>query len=219
MGIKMISWNVNGLRACMQKGFMEYFRQADADVFCLQETKLQEGQITLELPGYYQYWNYAEKKGYSGTALFTKKEPLKVTYGIGVEEHDHEGRVITAEFDDYYVVTVFVPNSQRELARLHGVSTATIAVSLKKLEQGGYIERKVDVRDNRFNQICITPKGMAAVEKSAAIFEELERSMFQGFSSEDFERMGELLDRIYHNLEEYESGREREFKGQEGEDA
>lgn len=118
MGIKMISWNVNGLRACMQKGFMEYFRQADADVFCLQETKLQEGQITLELPGYYQYWNYAEKKGYSGTALFTKKEPLKVTYGIGVEEHDHEGRVITAEFDDYYVVTVYVPNSQRELARL-----------------------------------------------------------------------------------------------------
>ncbi len=109
--------------------------------------------------------------------------------------------------------------SQKELARLHGVSTATIAVSLKKLEQGGYIERKVDVRDNRFNQICITPKGMAAVEKSAAIFEELERSMFQGFSSEDFERMGELLDRIYHNLEEYESGREREFKGQEGEDA
>ena len=118
MGIKMISWNVNGLRACMQKGFMEYFRQADADVFCLQETKLQEGQITLELPGYYQYWNYAEKKGYSGTALFTKKEPLQVTYGIGVEEHDHEGRVITAEFDDYYVVTVYVPNSQRELARL-----------------------------------------------------------------------------------------------------
>lgn len=118
MSVKMISWNVNGLRACMQKGFLEYFRQADADVFCLQETKLQKGQVELDLPGYCQYWNYAEKKGYSGTALFTKTEPLKVTYGIGVEEHDHEGRVITAEFGEYYVVTVYVPNSQRELARL-----------------------------------------------------------------------------------------------------
>ena len=118
MSVKMISWNVNGLRACMQKGFMAYFRQADADIFCLQETKMQAGQLELELPGYHQYWNYAEKKGYSGTALFTKKEPVKVTYGIGVEEHDHEGRVITAEFQEYYVVTVYVPNSQRELARL-----------------------------------------------------------------------------------------------------
>ena len=109
--------------------------------------------------------------------------------------------------------------SQKELARLLGVSTATIAVSLKKLEQGGYIERKVDVRDNRYNQICITPKGMAAAEKSVTIFEKLERSMFQGFSREDFERMGELLDRIYRNLEDYESGWERNFRGQEGEDA
>ena len=116
--MKLISWNVNGLRACMQKGFMDFFREADADVFCLQETKLQAGQIELELPGYRQYWNYAEKKGYSGTALFSKKEPLKVTYGMGVEEHDHEGRVITAEFQDYYVVTVYVPNAQRELTRL-----------------------------------------------------------------------------------------------------
>ena len=116
--MKLISWNVNGLRACMQKGFMEYFNEADADIFCLQETKLQAGQIELELPGYHQYWNYAEKKGYSGTALFSKKEPLKVTYGMGVEEHDHEGRVITAEFEDFYVVTVYVPNSQRELTRL-----------------------------------------------------------------------------------------------------
>jgi exodeoxyribonuclease-3 len=118
MSIKMISWNVNGLRACMQKGFMDFFTEEGADVFCLQETKLQAGQLELELPGYYQYWNYADKKGYSGTALFTKKEPVKVTYGIGVEAHDHEGRVITAEFEDYYVVTVYVPNSQRELARL-----------------------------------------------------------------------------------------------------
>ena len=116
--MKLISWNVNGLRACMQKGFMEFFQEADADVFCLQETKLQAGQIELELPGYHQYWNYAEKKGYSGTALFSKKAPLKVTYGIGAEEHDHEGRVITAEFEEYYVVTVYVPNSQRELTRL-----------------------------------------------------------------------------------------------------
>lgn len=116
--MKLISWNVNGLRACMQKGFMDYFDREDADIFCLQETKLQEGQIHLELPGYFQYWNYAQKKGYSGTALFTKKEPLQVTYGIGKEEHDLEGRVITAEFEEYYVVTVYVPNSQRELARL-----------------------------------------------------------------------------------------------------
>lgn len=116
--MKLISWNVNGLRACLQKGFMDFFNEMDADIFCLQETKLQAGQHDLDLPGYHQYWNYAEKKGYSGTALFTKQEPLAVTYGIGVEEHDHEGRVITAEFEDYYVVTVYVPNSQRELARL-----------------------------------------------------------------------------------------------------
>ena len=116
--MKLISWNVNGLRACMQKGFMDFFNEADADIFCLQETKMQEGQLDMELPGYHQYWNYAEKKGYSGTALFTKKEPLKVAYGIGVDEHDHEGRVITAEFDDYYVITVYTPNSQRELTRL-----------------------------------------------------------------------------------------------------
>lgn len=116
--MKLISWNVNGIRACLQKGFMDFFKEADADIFCLQETKLQEGQHDLELPGYYQYWNYAEKKGYSGTALFTKQEPLNVAYGIGVEEHDHEGRVITAEYADYYVVTVYVPNSRRELERL-----------------------------------------------------------------------------------------------------
>lgn len=116
--MKLISWNVNGLRACMQKGFMDFFNEIDADVFCLQETKLQEGQIALELPGYFQYWNYAEKKGYSGTAIFTKPKPVKVTYGIGVEEHDREGRVITAEYADFFVVTVYVPNSQRELTRL-----------------------------------------------------------------------------------------------------
>lgn len=116
--MKLISWNVNGLRACLQKGFLDFFKEADADIFCLQETKLQAGQHDLELPGYYQYWNYAQKKGYSGTALFTKEKPLCVTYGIGMEEHDTEGRVITAEFEDFYVVTVYTPNSQRELARL-----------------------------------------------------------------------------------------------------
>ena len=115
---KLISWNVNGIRACAGKGFLDFFRQADADVFCLQETKLQAGQLELDLPGYYQYWNYAEKKGYSGTALFTRQEPLSVTYGIGIPEHDREGRVITAEFPDYYVVTCYTPNSQNELARL-----------------------------------------------------------------------------------------------------
>lgn len=116
--MKLISWNVNGIRACLGKGFMEFFSEADADVFCLQETKLSEGQLELELPGYYQYWNYAEKKGYSGTAIFTKKKPLNVTYGLGIEEHDKEGRVITAEFDEFYFVTVYTPNSQNELARL-----------------------------------------------------------------------------------------------------
>lgn len=116
--MKLISWNVNGLRACIQKGFMDFFNEADADIFCLQETKLQEGQHDLELPGYYQYWNYADKKGYSGTALFSKEKPLQVSYGIGVDRHDHEGRVITAEFEEFYVVTVYTPNSQRELTRL-----------------------------------------------------------------------------------------------------
>ncbi|MCR5255389.1 MAG: exodeoxyribonuclease III [Acetatifactor sp.] len=116
--MKFISWNVNGLRACLGKGFEDYFKEADADIFCLQETKCSEGQVELDLPGYHQYWNYADKKGYSGTAIFTKREPINVTYGIGVDEHDHEGRVITAEFEDFYFVTVYVPNSQRELARL-----------------------------------------------------------------------------------------------------
>lgn len=116
--MKFISWNVNGLRACVQKGFLDFFKEIDADFFCLQETKLQEGQIDLELPGYRQYWNYAEKKGYSGTAIFTKHKPLSVSYGIGSEEHDHEGRVITLEYDDFYMITCYTPNSQNELARL-----------------------------------------------------------------------------------------------------
>ena len=116
--MKLISWNVNGLRACVQKGFLDFFHEADADIFCVQETKLQEGQIQLELEGYEQYWNYAEKKGYSGTAVFTKKTPLSVRYGIGMEEHDREGRVITLEYEKFFFVTVYTPNSQSERARL-----------------------------------------------------------------------------------------------------
>jgi len=116
--MKLISWNVNGLRAVMGKNFMEFFNEIDADIFCLQETKLQEGQIEMDLPGYHQYWNYAEKKGYSGTAVFCKEEPISVIYGLGIEEHDHEGRVITVEFEDFYFVTVYTPNSQDELKRL-----------------------------------------------------------------------------------------------------
>ena len=116
--MKFISWNVNGLRACVGKGFTEFLLAEDADLFCVQETKLQEGQITLDLPGYHQYWNYAVKKGYSGTAVFTKTKPLNVSYGIGMEEHDQEGRVITCEFEDFYFVTVYTPNSQEGLKRL-----------------------------------------------------------------------------------------------------
>lgn len=115
---KLISWNVNGLRACMGKGFMDFFDKADADIICLQEIKLSEGQFNWEKEGYYVYYNYAEKKGYSGTAIYTKERPVTVSYGIGIDEHDHEGRVITLEFDNYYVVTVYTPNSQSELARL-----------------------------------------------------------------------------------------------------
>ena len=116
--MRLISWNVNGIRACVTKGFEDYFKEANADVFCIQESKMQEGQLELDLLGYHQYWNYAEKKGYSGTAIFTKKEPINVTYGIGIEEHDHEGRVITLEYENYYMITVYTPNSQNELKRL-----------------------------------------------------------------------------------------------------
>ena len=116
--MKFISWNVNGLRACVQKGFLEYFNSTDADSFCIQESKLQEGQIALDLPGYHQYWNCAEKKGYSGTAIFTRHEPISVSYGLNIPEHDTEGRVITLEYGNFYLVTCYTPNSQNELARL-----------------------------------------------------------------------------------------------------
>ncbi len=116
--MKFISWNVNGIRAAVQKGFKDFFDKIDADIFAIQETKCQEGQIELDLPGYYQYWNFAERKGYSGTAIFSKQKPKKVAYGIGIEEHDNEGRVITCEYDDFYFVVVYTPNSQTELKRL-----------------------------------------------------------------------------------------------------
>ena len=135
--MKLISWNVNGIRACVQKGFLEFFKEVDADIFCIQESKMQEGQLDLELEGYHQYWNYAEKKGYSGTAIFTKQEPMSVQYGIGIDEHDHEGRVITLEFEDFYMVTVYTPNSQDELKRLdYRMQWETdFLVYLKKLEE------------------------------------------------------------------------------------
>lgn len=135
--MKLISWNVNGLRACVGKGFTEFVEAQQPDILCLQETKLQAGQIDLPMEGYHAYWNYAEKKGYSGTALFTKTEPLAVTYGIGIPEHDKEGRVITAEFADFYMITVYTPNSQNELTRLPYRMTWEDAFLsyLKELEQ------------------------------------------------------------------------------------
>ena len=116
--MKLISWNVNGLRACMKKGFMDYFNRENSDIFCIQETKIQEGQVNLELEGYYKYWNYAVKKGYSGTAVFTKSKPISVKYGIGIDEYDQEGRVITLEFEKFYLIDAYTPNSRRELERL-----------------------------------------------------------------------------------------------------
>ncbi len=135
--MKLISWNVNGLRAAVKKGFLEYFDSVDADIFCLQETKLQAGQIDLDLPSYKDYWNYAVKKGYSGTAIFTKKEPLSVQYGLGIEEHDTEGRVITLEFEKFFMVTVYTPNSQAELKRLDYRMTFEDAILayVKKLDE------------------------------------------------------------------------------------
>ena len=135
--MKLISWNVNGIRACVGKGFMDFFNKEDADVFCLQETKVQPGQIELPLTGYHQYWNYAVKKGYSGTAIFTKKEPLSVQYDIGIEEHDQEGRIITLEMDDFYIVANYTPNSKEELLRLDYRMTweDALLAYYKKLEQ------------------------------------------------------------------------------------
>ena len=135
--LKFISWNVNGLRACYDKGFVDVFHRLEADFFCLQETKMQEGQLDVKFEGYQSYWNYAEKKGYSGTAIFSKVKPLSVTYGLGIEEHDHEGRVITLELESYYLITVYTPNSQEELRRLDYRMKweDDFSVYLKKLEE------------------------------------------------------------------------------------
>jgi exodeoxyribonuclease-3 len=179
--MKLISWNVNGLRACVQKGFLDYFRAADADIFCIQESKMQAGQLDLELPGYYQYWNYAEKKGYSGTAVFAKKEPVSVSYGIGIEEHDHEGRVITLEYENFYIVTVYTPNSQNELARLdyRMIWEDDFHAYLKKLEKTKPVvvcgdmnvaHREIDLKNPKTNR------------KNA------------GFTDEEREKMTKLLD-------------------------
>ena len=161
--MKFISWNVNGIRACMGKGFEEYFKSADADIFCLQETKMQEGQLDFAPEGYHCYWNYAEKKGYSGTAIFSKAEPVSVTYGIGIEEHDKEGRVITAEYEDFYFITCYTPNSQNELKRLdyRMVWEDDFLAYLKKLEETkpvilcGYLNvahKEIDLKNPKTNR-------------------------------------------------------------------
>lgn len=179
--MKLISWNVNGIRACVQKGFLDFFYQADADIFCIQESKMQEGQLQLELEGYHQYWNYAEKKGYSGTAVFTKEEPLSVTYGMGIEEHDKEGRLITLEFPEFYFATVYTPNSQNELARLdYRMQWETDFLAyMKKLEEKKPVifcgdlnvaHREIDLKNPKTNR------------KNA------------GFTDEERGKFGELLD-------------------------
>lgn len=161
--MKFVNWNVNGIRACVTKGFLDYFNQEDADFFCLQETKLQEGQISLDLEGYHQYWNYAVKKGYSGTAIFTKHEPMSVAYGIGIDIHDQEGRVITLEYPDFYLVTVYTPNSKSELERLEYRMTweDDFKAYLKKLEVSKPVivcgdlnvaHKEIDLKNPKTNQ-------------------------------------------------------------------
>ena len=164
MSEKLISWNVNGLRACVSKGtFMDFMEKESPDAICLQETKLQEGQIQIDLPGYQQYWNYAEKKGYSGTAAFVKKEPISVSYGLGIAEHDHEGRVITLEYADYYLITVYVPNAKEDLSRLeYRMKWEDDFLSyVKKLEQNKPViycgdlnvaHREIDLKNPRSNR-------------------------------------------------------------------
>ena len=208
--MKLVSWNVNGIRACVQKGFLDFFQKIDADLFCIQESKLQEGQIELKLEGYHQYWNYAEKKGYSGTAIFSKQEPMSVYYGIGIEEHDKEGRVITLEFDNFYLVTVYTPNSQSELARLsyRMAWEDAILMYLKKLEEKKPViicgdlnvaHKEIDLKNPKTNQ------------KNA------------GFTVEDREKMTKLLNSgftdtfryFYPDLKEVYSWWSYRFKARE----
>lgn len=179
--MKFISWNVNGIRACVGKGFLEFFKEADADIFCIQESKMQAGQLELDLPGYHQYWNYAEKKGYSGTAVFTKKKPVSVANGMGIEEHDKEGRLITLEFEDFYMVTVYTPNSQNELARLNYRMTWEDAflAYLKKLEETKPV---IVCGDMNVAHTEIDLKNPKTNRKNA------------GFTDEEREKFGILLD-------------------------
>ncbi len=178
---KLISWNVNGLRACINKGFMDFFNSVDADVVCLQEPKLSEGKLQLDMEGYHQFWNHAKRRGYSGTAIFTRIKPLSVTYGIGMEEHDNEGRVITAEFEDYYLVTVYAPNSQRELARLPYRMTWEDAFRCYLLKLGSS-KPVIVCGDMNVAHKEIDIKNPASNRKSA------------GFSDEERAKFTELLD-------------------------
>ncbi|MGN0374999.1 MAG: exodeoxyribonuclease III [Butyrivibrio sp.] len=180
MSKKLISWNVNGLRACRGKGFDEFFQTIDADIFCVQETKLQEGQIDFTPEGYYQYWNYAEKKGYSGTAVFSKEEPVSVAAGIGIEEHDHEGRVLTLEYDRFYLVNVYVPNSKRELERL----------DYRKVWEDAFREYVNKLRGNKPVIIC---GDMNVAHEEIDLKNPKTNHMNAGFTDDERQKMTELL--------------------------
>lgn len=181
MSKKLISWNVNGLRSCMGKGFMDFFDSVDADIFCLQEIKLSEGQIEWKKENYYSYWNYAEKKGYSGTAVFSKEKPLSVKYGIGIDEHDHEGRVITLEFENFYMVTVYTPNSQRELTRLE---------YRMKWED----DFRNFLNDLRKNKPVVVTGDMNVAHKEIDLKNPKTNRKNAGFTDEERQKMTELLD-------------------------
>ena len=181
MSKKLISWNVNGLRSCMGKGFMDFFDSVDADIFCLQEIKLSEGQIEWNKENYYSYWNYAEKKGYSGTAVFSMEKPLSVKYGIGIDEHDHEGRVITLEFENFYMVTVYTPNSQRELTRLE---------YRMKWED----DFRNFLNDLRKNKPVVVTGDMNVAHKEIDLKNPKTNRKNAGFTDEERQKMTELLD-------------------------
>ena len=181
MSKKLISWNVNGLRSCMGKGFMDFFDSVDADIFCLQEIKLSEGQIEWNKENYYSYWNYAEKKGYSGTAVFSNEKPLSVKYGIGIDEHDHEGRVITLEFENFYMVTVYTPNSQRELTRLE---------YRMKWED----DFRNFLNDLRKNKPVVVTGDMNVAHKEIDLKSPKTNRKNAGFTDEERQKMTELLD-------------------------
>ncbi len=179
--MKLISWNVNGLRAAVNKGFVDVFKELDADIFCLQETKLQEGQLELNLDGYYDYWNYAQKKGYSGTAVFTKHKPLSVTYGLDIEEHDKEGRVITLNFEDFFLVNVYTPNSKKELLRL----------DYRMVWEDDFRKYLLNLSENKPVIVC-GDLNVAHKEIDLKNFKTNRKSA--GFTDEEREKMTELLD-------------------------